>query len=119
MTRLALTIALLLTAQAQAHAHSWFTGETDPVTGLECCDNRDCVEIEDTDVRQVEGGYIYRPLDNKSGPVATNPGFVPSSRVKFSKSFGYAVCIGGGGTGMYGGVAVATYVRCFFAPSGF
>jgi len=103
-----------------AHAHSWFTGERDPVTNGLCCDNRDCMEIADTDVMSVAGGFIYLPIDNKTGPVDTNPGFIPSARVKSSKSFGYAICLGGGqySTGSTSTTA-PMFIRCFFAPSGF
>lgn len=113
-----LLAGLALLSVAPAKAHSWFTGETDPVSGLNCCDDRDCFEIADTDVQSVAGGYVYRPFDDGSGPSQSNPGFVPAARVKSSHSYGYAVCIGGGSAGMYG-VAVQPFVRCFFAPSGF
>lgn len=109
---------ILAITWGEARAHSWFEGIKDPVLNIECCDNRDCVEITDTDVMQIAGGYVYKPLDDGSGSSPTNPGFVPDNRILPSQSYGYAVCIGGGGSGMYG-VPVASYVRCFFAPSGF
>ena len=107
----------------EAQAHSWFKDSKDPVSGLGCCDNRDCVEIEDTDVMNVAGGYIFLPLDNSKGPNGDNPGFIPNNRVQQSKTSSYAVCIVGGDTPAYipyGSVpAMPPQVRCFFAPSGF
>lgn len=92
-----------------ALAHSWFTGARDPVTGFGCCDGRDCEEIPDTDVKAVEGGYIYLPRNE----------FIPRAHVQPSKSFGFACCrhlstfISNGVTYHEGDT------RCFFEPSGF
>ena len=101
-------------------SHSWFTGEKDPVTLNECCNDRDCFEIADTEVMAVAGGYLYLPLDSGAGPNEGNPGFVPAARVKASHSFGYAVCLGGGqhSTG-WASTTTPTFIRCFFQPSGF
>jgi len=114
---------IMLTGAGRAHAHSWFKDSTDPISGLGCCDNRDCVEIEDTDVMQVAGGYVFLPMDNQKGPNDKNPGFIPNNRVQQSKTSSFAVCIVGGDTPAYipyGSVpAMPPTIRCFFAPSGF
>lgn len=116
----AILVISIVWAIRPAYAHSWFTGKTDPVIGGQCCDGRDCIEIVDTDVMAVAGGYIYLPLDNGAGPVKDNPGFIAEARVQSSASFGYAICLGGGqySTGSTSMTSPA-FVRCFFAPSGF
>lgn len=120
MMRSIIFSAVLALSCVTADAHSWFTGKTDPVIGGQCCDGRDCIEIDDTDVMAVAGGYIYLPLDNGVGPEKDNPGFIAAARVQSSASFSYAICLGGGqySTGSTSTTA-QMFIRCFFAPSGF
>lgn len=106
-----------------AWAHSWFKGAKDPVHGWECCNDKDCGAISDTDLMQVAGGWIYLPFDNKKGPNDSNPGFVSNDRIQYSTDFSYAVCIGGSGGTFpipYGSAPVQQmFVRCLFIPGNF
>ncbi|RWK61569.1 hypothetical protein [Mesorhizobium sp.] len=41
---------------ALAVAHNWYSGHHDPVTGYECCDNKDCRVISPRYVEPLPGG---------------------------------------------------------------
>lgn len=89
-----------------ALAHEWFTGTKDPVTGFTCCNNRDCQEIEDTDVRQQGSGYIYLPTGE----------FIPRARIQQSKTYRFARCVQLWDSGPE---HPKGSTRCFFEPVGF
>lgn len=104
-----------------ALAHSWYKGAIDPVHKWDCCNDKDCFVISETDVMRVAGGWIYLPFDNKKGPNESNPGFIGNDRVQSSLDLGYSVCVGGSSNGTapipYGSAPVQLmFVRCFFVP---
>lgn len=93
--------ALCIVMAVQASAHSWYSGKTDPETGISCCGGFDCAEIPDADVREVRGGYEYLPTGE----------FIPTSRVQQSHDWRFHRCV------FLGGLLKGT-TRCFFSPPG-
>lgn len=93
----------------EAYPHGWFTGTNDPVSGISCCGGTDCKDIDDTDVRQVEGGYVYLPTGE----------FIPRARIQQSQSYGFARCEFLGDVIFNGVTHKKGTTRCFFEPGGF
>lgn len=104
----AVMLAVSSCGTAPAYAHEWFTGTRDPMTNWGCCNDKDCAEVEDTDVRQIDGGYVYLPTNE----------FIPHERVQSSKTWKFARCVQMW-DGEFGKVKFPKgSTRCFFAPSG-
>lgn len=95
-----IALALLLIAAAmtprEAKAHSWYDGD--------CCNDRDCFPVASTDVRKIEGGWLYLPTGNvfKNEP--------PYIRIRPSKDEHFHVCIGTATAGVKG------HSYCIYIP---
>lgn len=90
---------LVATHYTTARAHDWYTGTKDPVSGYSCCGGYDCAEVLDTDVRAIQGGYIYIPTSE----------FIENKRTQPARDWKYHRCEFVGG-------AQAGETRCFFVP---
>lgn len=86
------------------HAHSWYTGMQDPISGLSCCGGNDCAEIGDDEVTPVPNGYqVHVRQFMNVGPIE---GFVPNEQARPAKEGGsYHLCV------------VQGAIRCFFFPA--
>ncbi|WP_026622299.1 hypothetical protein M728_003754 (plasmid) [Ensifer sp. WSM1721] len=85
---------------ALAVAHNWYSGHHDPVTGYECCDNKDCRVISPSYVEPLPGGNFNIRTGSKTRY------FIPKNRVLESEDSQYHVCTS----------APHMTIRCFFAP---
>lgn len=98
MRRLLLVIAAL--PVSPAGAHDWFTGKRDPITGYECCGNKDCRVISPNHVEPLPGGDFNLRIGSKARY------FIPKDRVLESEDGQYHICSS----------APHITIRCFFAP---
>lgn len=105
---LAASIAFVLAMTTESPAHSWYTKTSDPLTGFGCCGGEDCAEISDTDVREVQGGYVFLPTSE----------FIPTSRVQKSRDWRFHRCIYLQAFSHEGQAYEKGATRCFFAPPG-
>ena len=81
-------------------AHSWYSGRHDPVTGYECCDDKDCRVISPRYVEPLpDGGFNIRTSSK-------NRYFIPKDRVLESEDNRYHICTS----------SPHMTIRCFFAP---
>lgn len=94
MKRIIGTLIILLMAQLNASAHSWYTGMSNPITRDTCCGGKDCFPISIE--RVVEKSAVY-VVDGKYA--------FPKDQALPSPDGNYHVCI-------YGGK-----VHCMFFPS--
>jgi hypothetical protein len=85
---------------ALAVAHSWYSGHHDPVTGYQCCDNRDCRVISPRYVEPLPGGNFNIRTGSRTRY------FIPRNRVLESEDSHYHICTS----------APHMTIRCFFAP---
>jgi hypothetical protein len=95
-------LAVTLVYCSVARAHSWYEGQSNPVTGSGCCGAVDCFQLADEDVKQVAGGWSYRMPD---GVWYT----IPANEVLPSNDGFYHGCARGGGREQ------PPYL-CFFVP---
>jgi hypothetical protein len=93
---LALELALIagVGIGVPALAHEWLSGQRDPLTGVGCCNDKDCHPQPFGAVEPVKGGWLIRA----TGEVW------PEGRQLWSQDGRYWVCIWGGKT------------RCLFVP---
>lgn len=60
-----LAVAALGALADRALAHDWYTGRTNPVTGLGCCGGVDCAPLGPDDVRRTSSGWSFRWRDGR------------------------------------------------------
>lgn len=114
----ALVAAFVFLAPLLAHAHSWYSDRTDPVTGVPCCGGNDCAKlvIEPGVLTAEADGYRIRLTLEQSrriNPFSHAPvdALVIWDRVQESADGNYHICISPDfRTGPRGGIF------CFFAP---
>jgi hypothetical protein len=74
LTAAFLTSVFLLVLSGVSHSHSWYPWE--------CCSDRDCNQINDSDVKETQEGFTYLP----SGE------FIERQSVKFSQDEHFHLC---------------------------
>ena len=81
---------ILMIFGCKAEAHEWYTGKTNPVTGLDCCDIDDCRPVDNDEiVFEVKDGVRgYRWLN---APKYEN-GWIPENQVLISHDDKPHVC---------------------------
>ena len=100
-------LAVSIVSADEAAAHGWYTETSDPVTGFGCCGGNECAPIQDTDVRTLQGGYIYLPTGE----------FIPHRRVQHSRDRQFHRCIYRSDfINLDQGAFRGGDTRCFFAP---
>lgn len=108
-TRIAACLAALLAGPAMAHAHSFYTGKKNPVSGFGCCNNVDCQPIPQSSVKPTDDGWQIT-LNPGDHPRVTKPHvfIVPHNEVLFSPDGEPHACL----------YPTEDTIRCVFVPSG-
>jgi hypothetical protein len=93
-----LLVMAYLGASLPAHAHDWYSGTKDPVSGYGCCGGSDCAIIDPRWVHAVEGGVrIVMTAEQAASinPSTTRPidAFVPEARIQRSPDYDSHACV--------------------------
>ncbi|AZO32373.1 hypothetical protein [Mesorhizobium sp. M1B.F.Ca.ET.045.04.1.1] len=94
MAQFQITTALMwLVLAAEANAHDWYTGKTDPVLHYDCCGNKDCHPIDSSNVRMTKDGYFVRmPRPTYLNEPQEAEWFIPRDRVQAAPDDRYHIC---------------------------
>lgn len=92
-------VACWLFVGPPAHSHEWFSGQQNPVTSARCCNQSDCLVIDDKDWSLSAGQVSVRWRDGREYSM-------PASQMQPSqdKAGRAAACVWNGA------------LRCFFLP---